>query len=62
MLHQLKTKNIITLGEIRDFFNNECFALPKDTPILISTSEGDNKCVGCYSVLADEDSVEFFDL
>lgn len=62
MLYKLyKNKEVITLGELREFLTNTCKELSDDTPIQINAVSIEDKPVtSCIEILADTDSVEFY--
>lgn len=52
--------SILNLGKLRQFLNETCQSLPNNTPITLSCSIGENSIVPCIQVLADKESVEFY--
>ena len=53
--------SIINLGQLRQFLNKTCRSLPDNTPIKLSIiNEG--LIDPCVEILADEESVEFYNL
>lgn len=52
--------SILNLGKLRQFLNETCRSLPNNTPIMLNCSIGENSIVPCIQVLADEESVEFY--
>lgn len=53
--------DVITLGQLREFITKDCIYLPADTPIMLNAIPDNNEAVvPCVQVLADEDSVEFY--
>lgn len=52
--------SILTLGKLRQFLNETCRSLPNSTPITLSCNIGENSIVPCIQVLADKESVEFY--
>ena len=51
---------VLHLGQLRWFLNETCRSLPNSTPITLSCSIGENSIVPCIQVLADKESVEFY--
>lgn len=53
--------SVITLGQLREFINNHIENLPDSTPIMLNAIPDDQKAVvPCVQVLADEESIEFY--
>lgn len=53
--------SVITLGQLRQFLNETCRSLSDDTPIeLNAIMDEHNAVVPCIQVLADDDSIEFY--
>lgn len=52
--------NVITLGQLKQFLNETCKELSDDTPIMLNTTIEDEPIVPCIQVLADEESIEFY--
>ena len=52
--------SILNLGQLRQFLNETCRSLPNSTPIMLNCSVGENSIVPCIQVLADKESVEFY--
>lgn len=52
--------SILNLGKLRQFLNETCQSLPNNTPIMLNCSIGENSIVPCIQVLADKESVEFY--
>lgn len=52
--------SVITLGQLRAFINNDCAELSDDTPCMLNCIIEDKVVVDCTQVLADEESVEFY--
>ena len=52
--------SILNLGKLRQFLNETCRSLPNNTPIMLNCSIGENSIVPCIQVLADKESVEFY--
>ena len=52
--------SVIKLGQLRQFLNETCQSLPNNTPITISCSIRENSIGPCIQVLADKESVEFY--
>lgn len=61
MFATLKSKkhSSITLGELRQFINNDCRSLSDDTPIDVCNTSIDDFDSIC-SVIADDESVTFY--
>ena len=62
MFATLKSKkyNSITLGELRQFINQDCRSLSNDTPINIYNCCVEYFDVECTTVIADDESVTFY--
>ena len=52
--------SVLHLGQLRWFLNETCRSLPNSTPITLSCNIGENRIVPCIQVLADKESVEFY--
>lgn len=52
--------SVITLGELKEFVNELSTKLPMQTPIMLNAEINDEAVVPCIQVLADEESVEFY--
>ena len=52
--------SVLHLGQLRQFLNETCRSLPNNTPIMLNCSIGENSIVPCIQVLADKESVEFY--
>ena len=52
--------SVLNLGKLRQFLNETCQSLPNNTPIILNCSIGENSIVPCIQVLADKESVEFY--
>ena len=52
--------SILNLGKLRQFLNETCQSLPNNIPIMLNCSIGENSIVPCIQVLADKESVEFY--
>lgn len=52
--------NTITLGELRHFINNDCHSLADDTPIDICNAMSKEFNADCITIIADDDSVTFY--
>ena len=52
--------SVLNLGQLREFVNETCRSLPNNTPIMLNCSIGENSIVPCIQVLADKESVEFY--
>ena len=52
--------SILNLGKLRQFLNETCQSLPNNTPIMLNCSIGENSIIPCIQVLADKESVEFY--
>ena len=53
-------ESVIKLGQLRRFLNETCRSLPDSTPIMLNCTVGEEDLVPCIQVLADEESVEFY--
>lgn len=51
---------ILHLGQLRWFLNETCRSLPDSVPIRLNSVIKDKPIVPCVQVLADEESVEFY--
>ena len=62
MFATLKSKehSSITLGELRQFINQDCRSLSDDTPIEIYDCDIEHFDVECTTVIADDKSVTFY--
>lgn len=62
MFASLKNKehSSITLGELRQFINQDCRSLSDDTPIEIYDCDIEHFDVECTTVIADDESVTFY--
>ena len=52
--------SVLHLGQLRWFLNETCRSLPNSTPITINSITGDNTICNCIQVLADYESVKFY--
>lgn len=52
--------SVLNLGKLRQFLNETCRSLPNSTSIMLNCSIGENSIVPCIQVLADKESVEFY--
>ena len=52
--------SILNLGKLRQFLNETCRSLPDSTPITINSVTEDDAIISCIQVLADKESVEFY--
>ena len=52
--------SVIKLSQLRQFLNETCRSLPYSTPITINSITGDDTICNCIQVLADYESVEFY--
>ena len=52
--------SVITLGQLRQFINETCQNLPDRTPILLNVASEEDPISECVQILADADSVEFY--
>ena len=55
-----KKHSSITLGELRHFINDTCRSLPDDTPIEICDTDVDDFDCNCNVIIADDDSITFY--
>lgn len=62
MFVTLKSKkhSSITLGELRQFINQDCRSLSDDTPIDICDCAVEALSTLCTTVIADDESVTFY--
>lgn len=62
MFATLKSKkhSSITLGELRQFINQDCRSLSDDTPIDIYDCNVEDLSTLCITVIADDESVTFY--
>lgn len=62
MFTTLKSKkhSSITLGELRQFINQDCRSLSDDTPIDIFNCDVEDLSTLCTTVIADDESVTFY--
>lgn len=62
MFATLKSKkhSSITLGELRQFINQDCRSLSDDTPIAICNCDIKDLSTLCTTVIADDESVTFY--
>lgn len=62
MFSTLKSKkhSSITLGELRQFINQDCRSLSDDTPIDICDCSVEDLSTLCTTVIADDESVTFY--
>lgn len=62
MFTTLKSKkhSSITLGELRQFINQDCQSLSDDTPIDICNCDIEDLSTLCTTVIADDESVTFY--
>lgn len=62
MFASLKSKkhNNITLGELRQFINQDCRSLSDDTPIEICDCDIVHFDISCTKIIADDKSVTFY--
>ena len=63
MFATLKSKkhSSITLGELRQFINQDCRSLSDDTPIDIYNCCVEDSDAECTTVIADDESITFYD-
>lgn len=52
--------SILNLGKLRQISLRNRRSLPNDIPIMLNCSIGENSIVLCIQVLADKESVEFY--
>lgn len=52
--------SVLTLEQLRWFLNETCRSLPGNTPIMLNATVENNPVVPCIQVLADEESIEFY--
>ena len=52
--------SVLHLCQLRWFLNETCRSLPDSTPIMLNCTVGEEDVVPCIQVLADEESVEFY--
>lgn len=52
--------SVLTLGEVRQFFNEDCLSLPDSTPIMLNAAIEHEPVVPCIQILADKESIEFY--
>lgn len=52
--------SVVTLGQLRQFLNETCQSLPDETPIMLNAEIQEEAVVPCIQILADEESVEFY--
>lgn len=52
--------NPITLGELRHFINNDCRSLSDNTPIDICNVMSEVFNTNCITIIADDESVTFY--
>ena len=52
--------SVIKLGQLRWFLNETCRSLPDSTPIMLNCTVVEEAIVPCIQVLADKESVEFY--
>ena len=52
--------SVLNLGQLRWFLNETCRSLPDSTPIMLNCIFEEEAVVPCIQVLADEESVEFY--
>lgn len=52
--------SVITLGQLRQFLNETCQSLSDETPIMLNAEIAEEPVVPCVQILADEESVEFY--
>lgn len=50
----------LSLGQLRWFLNETCRSLPDSTPVKLNCVLSEEAVVPCIQVLADEESVEFY--
>lgn len=55
-----ENKAVITLGELRQFLNKDCLSLSDDIPVTLSTLTENDVNVECNNVLADDESITFY--
>lgn len=62
MFATLKSKkhSSITLGELRQFINNNCCSLSDDTPIDVCNTSPNDFNVICTTIIADDESITFY--
>lgn len=52
--------SVLTLGELKQFIEELSTKLPMQTPIMLNAELKDEPVVPCIQVLADDESVEFY--
>lgn len=52
--------SVVTLGQLRQFLNETCQSLPDETPIMLNVMIQEKAVEPCILILADEESVEFY--
>ena len=52
--------SVLTLCDLRNFLNEDCANLPDNTPITLNAEIKNETVVPCIQVLADEESIEFY--
>lgn len=62
MFATLKSKkhSSITLGELRQFINQDCRSLSDDTPIDICNYDIEDLDTLCTTIIADDESITFY--
>lgn len=55
-----KKHSSITLGELRQFINQDCRSLSDDTPIDICNCDIKNLDTLCTTIIADDESITFY--
>lgn len=63
MFTTLKSKkhSSITLGELRQFINQDCRSLSDNTPIKICNLNVEELNTSCTTIIADDESITFYD-
>ena len=52
--------SVLNLGQLREFVNETCRSLPNSIPIMLNCISVEESIVPCIQVLADYESVEFY--
>lgn len=63
MFATLKSKkhSSITLGELRQFINQDCRSLSDNTPIEVCNLNVEELNTSCTIIIADDESITFYD-
>ena len=63
MFATLKSKkhSSITLGELRQFINQYCRSLSDNTPIEVCNLNVEELNTSCTTIIADDESITFYD-